>query len=78
MKAATKELRELINEERQAYNEEREKHDEDILNLHKMSEAKVRLIKNKLIGLYEGNIEIAKNQSIEEVIENISQRINQL
>jgi hypothetical protein len=46
--------------------------------LYKLNETKSKIIKNKLISLYDGNIETAKELSIDELIEHIAFRLNQL
>lgn len=41
-----------------------------------MTETKIKIIKTKLIALYDGNIDLAKNLSIEEIIDHVSFRLN--
>jgi hypothetical protein len=43
------ELRDLIEQERTAYNEERQKYEDEIEQYKKQGDAKVKLIKNKLL-----------------------------
>ena len=42
-----------------------------------MADARVRIIKSKLMQLYDGNVDMAKSISIDEIIDNITLRINQ-
>jgi hypothetical protein len=44
----------LIDEERDEYNDEKDKFAEDIDNLKKLGDAKMKIIKNKLVTLYDG------------------------
>jgi hypothetical protein len=44
--------------------------------LYKLNETKSKIIKNKLISLYDGNIETAKELSVDELIEHIAFRLN--
>jgi hypothetical protein len=45
------ELGDLVNQERIAYNEERQKLEDELDNEIKQNEAKIKVIKNKLINL---------------------------
>ena len=76
MQNAQLELKRLIEEERQAYNEDRERYELDVETSKQCAETKVKIIKTKLIALYDGNIDQAKNLSIEEIIDHISFRVN--
>lgn len=66
----------LIDQERLIYNEERERLEEDIKHAQRVAEAKVRLIRNRLLTLYDG--EISSEVSPEELIEKIVSRISRL
>ncbi len=52
-------MKELIDEERNEYNEEKEKFVEDCESIKKLGEAKMKIIKNKLVTLYDGQIDLA-------------------
>lgn len=41
----------------------------------RQAEAKVRLIRNKLLGLYDGDIEIGKDLTLEDIIDRIGVRL---
>lgn len=71
------ELRRFIDEERQAYNDDREKYELDLQNMKHSTETKIKIIKTKLIGMYDGDLEQAKKLSVEEVIDHISFRLSQ-
>jgi hypothetical protein len=45
-------------------------------NMRKLAETKVKIIKNKLITLYDGNIDIARDLSTDELIDHVAFRIN--
>lgn len=75
MQQSQKELRKLIDEERHAYNDDREKYEFDLANIKQITDTKIKIIKTKLIGLYDGNLEDAKKLSIEEVIDHIYYKI---
>lgn len=49
------ELKNLIDQERLFYNEDREKLEEDIKRMSRVTEAKIRLIRNKLLALIEAD-----------------------
>lgn len=72
MTRSINDLKALINEERKTYNEDIEKHEQEVRNIQKLADAKNKVIKNKLIQLYDGEVEIARNLSIEDIIENIA------
>jgi hypothetical protein len=60
-----------------AYSEERDRLEEDVKRISRVAEAKVRLIRNKLLGLYDGgDLEKGiKEPSIEEIIEHLTFRL---
>ena len=68
----------MIDQERALYNEEREKKEEDIEKLSQLAEAKIRLIKNRLLGLYDGDIELGRELPIEDIIDRIASRITRV
>ena len=68
------EMKRLIDQERSIYNEERERLEEDIQRGKLVAEAKIRLIKNRLLSLYEG--EFSQEIPIEELIERIVSRLS--
>ena len=47
----------LVDQERTIYNEDREKLEGDLMRVIKSGEAKIRLVRNKLLTLYEGDID---------------------
>ena len=63
------EMKTLIDQERSIYNEERERLEEDIQRAKMVAEAKLRLIKNRLLTLFEG--EFSQETPIEELIERL-------
>eukprot|EP00347_Sterkiella_histriomuscorum_P017839 403347778 len=76
MTDAQLELKSLIDDERKAYNEDREKFETDMQHMQQANETKQKLIKTKLIALYDGAMEEAKQLQIDELIENIARRLN--
>jgi hypothetical protein len=68
-------LKALINQERELYNEERDKLEDDLNRVTRLSEAKIRLIRTKLLTLYDGDINKAQEVSIEEIIERLVLRL---
>jgi hypothetical protein len=68
-------LKTLINQERELYNEERDKLEDDLNRVTRLSEAKIRLIRTKLLTLYDGDINKAQEVSIEEIIERLVLRL---
>mmetsp|Transcript_43275 Transcript_43275/g.41659 ORF Transcript_43275/g.41659 Transcript_43275/m.41659 type:complete len:125 (-) Transcript_43275:846-1220(-) len=76
MEKAVENMKELFEEERKAYNEERQKFGEEEEKLKKIQEAKIKIFKNKLVTLYDGNVELAKDLSIDELFEHIAFRLN--
>ena len=62
-------MKTLIDQERSIYNEERERLEEDIQRAKMVAEAKLRLIKNRLLTLFEG--EFSQETPIEELIERL-------
>jgi flagellar motor switch protein FliM len=62
-------MKTLIDQERNIYNEERERLEEDIQRAKMVAEAKLRLIKNRLLTLFEG--EFSQETPIEELIERL-------
>lgn len=71
-------MKQLVEQERQAYNEERARFEEDCHNISRSSEARVKIIKSKLITLYDGNLDLAKDLSIDEIIDHVAFRLAQL
>ena len=69
-------MKALIDEERAIYNEEREKLEEDMKRVGRVAEAKVRLIRSKLLTLYDGDLDVGRELGIEEVIDRISVRLD--
>ena len=69
-------MKTLIEQERALYNEDREKLEEDISRVSKVNETKIRLIRNKLLSLYEGDVEKARNYAVEELIDKIHSRLS--
>lgn len=58
------------------YSEERERLEEDMKRISRVAEAKVRLIRNKLLSLYDGELEKGKKEpSIEEIIDRLTLRL---
>lgn len=53
-------MKSLIEEERKAYNEDREKYEIDINHIQSTNETRFKLLKTKLIALYDGPFEEAK------------------
>lgn len=68
-------LKALINQERELYNDERDKLEDDLNRITRLSEAKIRLIRTKLLTLYDGDINKAQEVSIEEIIERLVLRL---
>ncbi len=66
----------LIEEERATYNEDRAKMAEEEVQIRKIMETKNKLIKNKLVNLYDGNLDSAKNLSVDELLDHIAFRLN--
>jgi hypothetical protein len=63
----------LIEQERNIYNEEHHRLEEDMRRMSKLTEAKIRLIKNKLLPLYnDGGKMIKSDISIDEIIDRIN------
>lgn len=46
--------------------------------MKKLAETKVKIIKNKLVTLYDGNIDIARDLSTDELIDHVAFRINSI
>ena len=67
------EMRGLIEQERAVYNEERERLEGEVQRAKLVAEAKIRLVRNRLMPLYDGS---GDNQdiSLEELIEHIVMR----
>jgi flagellar motor switch protein FliM len=67
------EMKGLIDQERAIYNDERERLEEDVKRANIVAEAKIRLIKTRLLSLYEGDFEeISRELPVEELIERIA------
>jgi hypothetical protein len=49
------EMKRLIDQERAVYNDERERLEEDIQRAKLVAETKIRLIKNRLMSIYDGD-----------------------
>ncbi len=63
----------MIEQERNIYNEEHHRLEEDMRRMSKLTEAKIRLIKNKLLPLYnDGGKMIKSDISIDEIIDRIN------
>jgi len=60
----------LIDREREVYNEEKDRLEGEIERIARIGEAKVRLIRNRLLGLYDGDVENCELQ-IEDIIDRI-------
>lgn len=43
-----------------------------------MSDTKIKIVKNKLISLYDGNIENARHLSMDELLDHIAFRLNSI
>jgi len=69
-------MKTLIDQERALYNEDREKLEDDITRVTKAQETKIRLIRNKLLTLYDGDIERAREYAVEELIDKIHFRLS--
>lgn len=69
-------MKSLIDQERSIYNEDREKLEDDIARVKKTSETKIRLIRNKLLTLYDGDIDRAREYAIEELVDRIHTRLS--
>ena len=65
------EMKVLIDQERALYNDDREKLEIDMEKMGRLTEAKIRMIKSKLLGIYEGDFEAGKELSVEDIIERI-------
>ena len=57
------------------YNDDREKLEIDMEKIGRLTEAKIRMIKSKLLGLYDGDFEAGKELPVEDIIERISIRL---
>jgi len=70
------EMKGLIDQERAIYNEERERLEEDVKRANIVAETKIRLIKTRLLALYEGDFEEIKRGElpVEELIERIASK----
>jgi mevalonate kinase len=66
-------MKSLIDQERELYNEDREKLEEDLNKIGRLAEAKIRLIMNKLLSLYDGNFD--GDIGVEEIIDKIAIRL---
>jgi hypothetical protein len=69
------ELKVLIDQERELYNDEREKMEEDMAKVARLAEAKVRLLRNKLLGLYDGDFDVGRELPLEEIVDRIGIRL---
>lgn len=70
------EMKMLIDQERTIYNEDREKLEDDLMRVIKMGEAKIRLVRNKLLTLYEGNIDQICDIPTEDIIDQIANKLS--
>lgn len=78
MKESLSNLGSLIDEERGTYNEERERFERDLEGQHKAGETKVKILKSKLIGFFDGSPESAKQLSLDELVDHIAFRLSSL
>lgn len=69
-------MKQLFEEERKAYNEDRAKYEMDCEKVKTMAETKIKIVRAKLISLYDGNIERAQDLTIEEILDHIAFRLN--
>ncbi|CDW84702.1 UNKNOWN [Stylonychia lemnae] len=77
LQQSCQELKNLIEEERQTYNDDRERYEEDLKREKQLTEAKQKILKTKLIPLYEGSVEQTKQLTIEDLIDHLAMRIAQ-
>ena len=66
----------LVDQERTIYNEDREKLEGDLMRVIKSGEAKIRLVRNKLLTLYEGDIYQISDIATEDIIDGIASRLS--
>jgi hypothetical protein len=66
----------LVDQERTIYNEDREKLEGDLMRVIKAGEAKIRLVRNKLLTLYEGDIDQISDIATEDIIDGIASRLS--
>ncbi len=70
------EMKSLIDQERQLYNEDREKLEDDLSRVTRVSETKIRMIRSKLLTLYDGDVERVRELAVEELIDKIISRLS--
>lgn len=70
------EMKILVDQERTIYNEDREKLEGDLMRVIKSGEAKIRLVRNKLLTLYEGDIDQISDIATEDIIDGIASRLS--
>jgi hypothetical protein len=70
------EMKGLIDQERLLYNEDREKLEEDLARVTRVQDTKIRLIRSKLLTLYDGDVERVRELAVEELIEKIHCRLS--
>lgn len=70
------EMKSLIDQERQLYNEDREKIEDDLSRVTRVSETKIRMIRSKLLTLYDGDVERVRELAVEELIDKIISRLS--
>jgi hypothetical protein len=71
-------LKKLVDLERIEYNQDRARFEDDCLQISRHAEAKLKIIKNKLITLYDGNLEMARDLSLDEIIDHVAFRLTSL
>lgn len=69
-------MKSLIDQERQIYNEDREKLEEDLARVTRVHDTKIRMVRSKLLSLYDGDIERVRELAVEELIEKIHSRLS--
>lgn len=70
------EMKSLIDQERQLYNEDREKLEDDFSRVTRVNETKIRMIRSKLLTLYDGDVERVRELAVEELIDKIHSRLS--
>jgi len=58
-----------------AYNEDRDKYESDLADLKQAGDTRLKIIKAKLIALFDGTRDNAMRLSVEELLEHISFRL---
>ena len=69
-------MKSLIDQERQIYNEDREKLEEDFARVSRVNDTKIRMVRSKLLTLYDGDVERVRELAVEELIEKIHARLS--